>query len=258
MLAGSMEACIVYEYEHEFWLNTDGSGRVNVTGRSDLWKAFKALESSKGAANTVDEATIQRLFVRSGLSVRRLHRSYRDGKAYLAVEAAFTDVNRVGGSPAFPDLALALRQEGDRLVFRGTWRTPPGADVDRIQSKEGLLAVRFHLPSKIYEHKNAIAGVQRGNIVEWRQDLSAAMAGRSLDIGVVMDQRSILSTTLFIFIGTVVAAAAFASVLLLVAFRIGRRGIMIQNAVASIKKDETDESMNDRDAAPPHGRKNKR
>ena len=39
------------------------------------------------------------------------------------------------------------------------------------------MAVRFHLPSKVYEHQNAFDGVERGNIVGWRQDVAAG-AGR--------------------------------------------------------------------------------
>jgi hypothetical protein len=230
ILSASVEACVVYEYEHEFWLNTDGSGTVSVIGRPDLWAAFKKLEPSKAEACNVDKATVQRLFERSGLKVRRVKRAYRAGQAYLSVAADFADVNRLGGGPAFPDLDLALREEGDRLLFSGTWRLPNGADVERIKAKDGLMAVRFHLPSKVYEHKNAFAGVQRGNIVGWRQALSAAIAGHPLEIGVVMDRRSILSTTIYVFIGAVIAATALLSLVLFVVFREGRRRFLLQTS----------------------------
>ena len=54
------------------------------------------------------------------------------------------------------------------------------------------MAVRFHLPSKVYEHKNAVEGVERGNIVGWRQDVAQGLAGRPLELGAVIGPRSIL------------------------------------------------------------------
>ena len=46
LLAAGLPSCVRYEYEHEFWLEVDGSGRVNVTGRPDLWAAFKGLAAT--------------------------------------------------------------------------------------------------------------------------------------------------------------------------------------------------------------------
>ena len=45
------------------------------------------------------------------------------------------------------------------------------------------MAVRFHLPSKVYSHRNAFAGVERGNIVGWRQTVAEGLAGRPLELG---------------------------------------------------------------------------
>ena len=36
LLVAGLRSCVRYEFEHEFWLDVDGSGRVNVTGRPDL------------------------------------------------------------------------------------------------------------------------------------------------------------------------------------------------------------------------------
>ena len=32
LLAAGTRGCLTYEFEHEFWLKTDGSGRVHITG----------------------------------------------------------------------------------------------------------------------------------------------------------------------------------------------------------------------------------
>ena len=51
------------------------------------------------------------------------------------------------------------------------------------------MAVRFHLPSKVYGHDNADLGVERGNIVSWRQEVGRALAGQPLAFGATIDSR---------------------------------------------------------------------
>jgi hypothetical protein len=87
------------------------------------------------------------------------------------------------------------------------------------------MAVRFHLPSKVYTHQNAADGVERGNILSWRQEVSAALAGSRLEFGAVMDERSILFSTVRLFAGAVVLAALLLAVALWAAIRRGRRDL---------------------------------
>ena len=63
--------CLTYEYEHEFWLNVDGSGAVNVTGRPELWNAFKGLGGAADPDETAAKEAARELFARSGLQVER-------------------------------------------------------------------------------------------------------------------------------------------------------------------------------------------
>jgi hypothetical protein len=137
------------------------------------------------------------------------------------VSADFDDVNRLAGTAAFPDLRLALRAEGERLRLEGTWAPPPsarGAPAD-----DGQMAVRFHLPSKVYEHRNAMDGVERGNIVGWRQDVRAALAGGTLDVGARIDSRSILVSTVGLFAAAIVLALSILAGLILWVRRRGAR-----------------------------------
>ena len=115
--AAALRGCVAYEYEHEFWIRVDGSGTVNVTGRPELWTAFKgiAVPADEDAAR---EAA-RRLFEGSGLRVRRVTVTSRGGRPYLFVSADFDDVNRLEGTAAFPDLRLALHPDGDRLRLSG-------------------------------------------------------------------------------------------------------------------------------------------
>jgi hypothetical protein len=144
----------------------------------------------------------------------------REGRPYLFVAADFADVNRLAGSPAFPDLSLGLRREGGRLVLEGDWQPPPAAAARG--SRDGLMAVRFHLPSRVYAHRNAFAGVERGNIVSWRQELAAARAGSRLDFGATMDERSILGSTVLLFGTAIVLALGILGLALWLTARRGR------------------------------------
>src|SRR5438552_17899210 len=55
---------------------------------------------------------------------------------------------------------------------------------------------------------DALPILQRGNILEWDQPLTARLDGAPLDLQVNMEPRSILYSTLLLFGGTVLAVAA--------------------------------------------------
>ena len=218
LLLAGWRSCIAYEYEHEFWLEVDGSGTVFVTGRPDLWTAFKGFAGA-GQDEEQLKAAARRLFEGSGLRVRKVTVTEREGRPYLFVAAEFEDVNRLSGTPAFPDLALRLSPEGERLRLQGKWAAarPARAEAD------GLLAVRFHLPSKIFWHQNAAGGVERGNIVGWRQDVALGLQGRPMQFAVLMDQRSILLSTVSIFVAAIVGGLAMIAAAIYWVMRTGRR-----------------------------------
>lgn len=221
LLALSLRGCVAYEFEHEFWIRVDGSGTVNVTARPELWAAMKGL---RGAADS-DAAmqTVRGLFESSGLRVRRVTLTHRAGRPYLFVSADFPDVNRLAGTPAFPDLALSLRPDGENLRLEGRWSRPAGLPDVGLDARDGLMAVRFHLPSKVYSHRNAFAGVERGNIVGWRETVVEGLAGRPLEVGALMDRRSILMSTVGLFAIAIAAALAIFAGVLWWVVRKGRR-----------------------------------
>lgn len=226
-LAASLRGCLVYEYEHEFWLRTDGSGSVYVTGRPALWVAFKGMGRAEDPEGTATREAARQYFEKAGLRVNRVTVTSRGGQRYLFVSADFDDVNRLPTSGAFPDLEVTLRREGDRLRLLGTWRPPPSTAVPSAH-REGLLAVRFHLPSKVYEHRNAVDGVERGNILSWREDVKAAADGHPLELGAVMDDRSILFSTIVLFGSAVVLALLILAGAFWLVTRKGRKQLRAQ------------------------------
>jgi hypothetical protein len=84
------------------------------------------------------------------------------------------------------------------------------------------MAVRFHLPSEIFDHRNASAGVERGNILSWRQDLKGGLAGAPIDFGATIGTRSVLRATLGLFAMAVAAGLAIIAVVLWFFARSGR------------------------------------
>ena len=225
LLAAALRGCLTYEYEHEFWLRVDGSGTVNVTGRPALWTAFKGLGRPEDPEGTATMESARALFERSGLRVKRVTLTRRRGQSYLFVSADFADVGRLSYTPAFPDLRLSLWREGGRLQLEGSWQRPLDTPEIGGRDRDGLMAVRFHLPSKVYSHRNAAEGVERGNILAWRQDTAAALDGGRLDLGAEMDERSILVSTVLLFAGAVVLAVLLLALGLWAIVRRGRRDL---------------------------------
>jgi len=221
LLAAGLRGCVAYEYEHEFWLKVDGSGSVYVTGRPELWRAFKGLQARGDDADALRKAA-RDLFEGAGLRVRKVTITHRRGRAYLFLSANFDDVNALAGTPAFPDLQIALRPRDGHLRLEGRWSRPParqGPPVDGF----GVMAVRFHLPSKVYGHDNAAGGVERGNIVGWKQEVARALAGDALAYGADIDSRSILWSTVGLFAAAIVTGLGIIAVALFVVFRRGRQ-----------------------------------
>jgi hypothetical protein len=213
---------VTYEYEHEFRLRVDGSGSVSVTGRPALWAAFKNMAHVDADDASLIQAT-RLLFEASGLQVRRVTLTRRKGQPYLFASADFRDVNRLSGTPAFPDLRINFNKEGDRLRLIGYWVRPLESPDSGQRDSDGLMAVRFHLPSKVYEHRNAVAGVERGNILSWRLTTAQALDRRPLEFGALMDSRSILWSTVGLFAGAITLALAMLAGALWLVMRKGRR-----------------------------------
>jgi hypothetical protein len=229
LAATALRGCASYEYEHEIWLQVDGSGTVNVTGRPALWTAFKSLPLDPQGEPEALKRAARELFERSGLAVKRVTLTTKHGQRYLFVSADFRDVNRISYTAAFPDLRVGVRREGGRLLLDGSWQRPLDALAAGERDRDGEMAVRFHLPRKVYGHRNARDGVERGNILGWRQDSAAALDGGRLEFGAEMDERSILSSTVMLFAGAVVLAVLLLATALWAVVRRGRRDLARSN-----------------------------
>jgi hypothetical protein len=160
--------------------------------------AVKNVGDPRNLDATVNEQSVGALFQIPAVSNLRVRKVTREGRPYITVAADFSDINALPGTKAFPDLQVALRREGEKLLLAGVWRRPP-VEGSAQGDDAGLMAVRFHLPSEIFEHKNAFEGVERGNILSWRQDLHRGLTGSPIDFGATMGSTSVLSATLGLF-----------------------------------------------------------
>lgn len=221
VLAASLQGCVAYEFEHEFWLKTDGSGSFVITAPPWIWNAVKNVGDAGKLDATVNEETVAALFRSIPVRNARVRKVTRDGRPYITVSADFDDVNALSGTAAFADLDVALRREGERLRLAGAWRRPLASGAAKGDDA-GLMAVRFHLPSEIYEHRNAFEGVERGNILSWRQDLRQGLTGAPLEFGATMGSTSVLSATLGLFGLAILTGLAVIGAALFVFTRRGR------------------------------------
>lgn len=141
---------------------------------------------------------------------------------YLYVAARFPDVNKLAGTPAFPDVAkLGLAREPGRLRLHGIWKRP--ATSGDSPALDGLVAFRFHLPAKVYEHRNAVDGLERGNILSWRSTVAEALAGRPLEFGFLAGDSSIFRSTVGLFAAAVIIGLGLLGLALYLTARRGRR-----------------------------------
>jgi hypothetical protein len=222
LLAASFRGCVTYEFEHEFWVNPDGSGSFAVTAPLWVWNAVKNVGEPRTLDATVNVQTVGALFDDPAILRPRVKRVVRGGRPYITVSADFSDINALVGTRAFPDLVISLRPEGTRLRLFGVWRRPRGAGTAQGDD-QGLMAVRFHLRSEIFDHRNAFSGVERGNILSWRQDLRGGIAGAPIDFGATLGTRSVLSATLSLFAFALVAGCGLIATVLFAFARRGRR-----------------------------------
>jgi hypothetical protein len=103
----------------------------------------------------------------------------------------------------------SMRRRDEVIEFRQVVGAPAAKAVDNPGwTGAELVAFRMHLPSEIPYHNAPSKKVQRGNILEWEQPLAERLKGTPLDIQAHMATQSILYSTLVLFGGTIVAAAA--------------------------------------------------
>jgi hypothetical protein len=218
-----------YEYEEELYLALDGSATLYVNASVPALVALRGADLDVDPEARFDRRRVRALFEGPGVEVSTPTSSRRNGRRFVHVRvdaARLTDLQKLA---PFSWSSYGLSTRGDVIELRQVVGPAVGKPVGDVGwSGKEIVAFRMHLPSRIPFH-NARDGVQRGNILEWEQPLTARLAGTPLEMQAHMETESILARTLLLFGSTIVAAAAaFALVLWWIA-RKGRSSEMAES-----------------------------
>jgi hypothetical protein len=208
-----------YEYEEDLTLSLNGSATLVVNASVPALIALRGLPLSPDPRTRGDQLKkqIQDLYTSPNTRVGRISMWTRHGRRFVGIHLSVNDVRALSQSPPFSWAAIALREEGEQVVFRQTLSRPAAAP-DAL-AKAGLtgneiVAFRLHLPARIrfqnshYLDRPESRPASRGNILTWEQRLGQRLQGlpiayaedRTSDVMEVrMDRASILYRTLWLF-----------------------------------------------------------
>ena len=205
------------EYEEEIYLGLDGTATVNVNASIASIVALRAASLPTDPRARVDRGDVRHFFEGPGARVTSVSLSRRHTRRFAHVAIAVDDVRKLSQLMPFAWSRYRLDARGDAVDFQQLVGKPSGHAVSNPGwDGSEIVSFRMHIPSEILFHNSD--GVQRGNIVEWDQPLTSRLNGDALDLQVNMEPRSILYSTLLLFGGTILAAAAtFAFVIWLIA-----------------------------------------
>jgi hypothetical protein len=211
-----------FEYEEQLRLNVDGSARMDVSSSVAALVALRGFDLDPNPATEVDRAKVRQLFEGTGVEVRSVRASRRDGRRFVHVRLEVDDIRQLSRLPPFSWSTYQLGRRGELLEYR---QLVGGAAAKAVRdvgwTGNEVVAFRMHIPSVIAFHNSPSRQVQRGNILEWEQPLVDRLKGVPVAVEVNMAPDSILSSTLLLFGTTVVLAAATFG---LVIWRVARDG----------------------------------
>jgi len=209
-----------YEYEEELYLALDGSATLNVNASVASLVALRGADLDPDPHARVDRERVRAMFegegARASVSLAR-----RDSRRFVHVSVRVDDVRQLSRLAPFAWSSYRFDRRGQQVEFRQAVG-PPVRPTTAIQwTGDEIVAFRVHLPSEVVSHNSPSGRIERGNILEWEQQLSDRLAGRPLNMAVDLEPESILYTTLLLFGSSILAAAA---ALALVIWWIARRG----------------------------------
>jgi len=210
----ALPACTSYEYEEEVSLEVDGSGRLRVSGSSEILQALHVIDGLSGPNGGMTSR-----FEGPGFELDSVRETEREGRKFVHVQGRFEDWNELCAHPAFADRECRLDVTDDELDLYLTLPAPEG-DIPEGVPPEATLALRFHFPSTVLYH-NSRGDIERGNIIAWERTVAEHFDAPNLVVEARFERRSVLATTVVI-LGTAVAVVLFSVALAL--FLMVRKG----------------------------------
>src|SRR5919106_1925741 len=198
-----------YEYEEGLYLDLDGSATLYVNASVAALVALRGVDLNTNPRARFDRQRVRAIFEGEHVTVRTPTTSRRNGRRFIHVRV---DADRLADLQRLAPFAwstYSMRRRDEVIEFRQVVGAPAARAIGDVGwTGEELVAFRMHLPSEIPYHNAPSHKVQRGNILEWEQLLTDRLKGAPLDIQAHMTTQSILYSTLLLFGGTILAAAA--------------------------------------------------
>ena len=189
-----------YEYDEEVNLSLDGSATVYVNGSVPAFVALHGIDLDTRPTARLDRAAVRRFYASDVASVTRLSVSRRNGRRFIHLRIAVSDIRQLSKAAPFAWSTYAMQRRGEQYVYTQRVGAPTGRDVGDVRWRGNeLVAFRMHLPARILYHDAPSKQVERGNILVWEQTLADRLKGTPVHIEARMESQSILYSTITLF-----------------------------------------------------------
>ena len=214
-----------YEYEEEMYLSLDGSATMWVHSSILALNALRGTAFDERPNARVDPNAVRAYFNSSAARVLRVTSSRRKNRRFVHVRLEIDDVRQLSAAPPFAWSSYELKRSGEFVAYKQAVGPPShgahaSADVTK-GADESVVAFRIHAPSQVVDHNAGAGNHRRGNILVWEQSLSDRLNGVPLAIEALLEPRSILSRTLFLFGATIAVVALMFAIII---WRVVRKG----------------------------------
>lgn len=194
-----------YEYDEEVNLSLDGSATVYINGSVPVFVALHGIDLDTRPSARLDRAAVRQFFTSEVATLTRLSTSRRNGRRFIHLRLAVSDVSRLSQSAPFSWATYKMRRRGDQYVYTQTVGAAVGRQVGDVGWRgDEVVAFRMHLPARILYHDAPSKQVERGNILVWEQTLPDRLKGTPVHIEARMEGQSILYSAVTLF-GTMAA-----------------------------------------------------
>jgi hypothetical protein len=225
LAVGILNSCSRHAYEEEYDLEVDGSGEIRISGLQELVFALHEL-GTPNDSRPISVDLVRRRFDSPELRVIEISQSNHEGRSFLHLRARFDDLNQLSGHQVLNRRHFRLDESREHLTLTADIPRGLGPRNDRnTLPKEGSIVFRAHFPSPVQSH-NSPTGVERGNVITWKESLVEFDRGGNLHLEAHFARRTVFEQTL------ILLGASVALVILLIAgsvfviYRKGRRQLV--------------------------------
>jgi nitrate reductase NapE component/ribosome biogenesis protein Nip4 len=174
-----------YEYDEEVNLSLD---------------ALRGMDLDTRTTARLDRAAVRKFYASDVASVTRLSVSRRNGRRFMHLRIAVSDINQLSKVAPFAWATYSMQRRADQYVYTQRVGASSGREVGDVGWRGNeLVAFRMHLPARILYHNAPSKQVERGNILVWEQTLADRLKGTPVQIEARMESQSILYSAITLF-----------------------------------------------------------